>query len=161
VERVKDSSIIGQIEQISVHYQANISNRFLRPLLLQLQIDKTTWDLIETLTERNEMYSYQGIHLDDLYRQILACARFVEAARRQVAPFIKTRLNSTPASGQEKILRDMAANNFSSNLRVFADSVHDLFASLVEHDKKSARNKVTVYDQMPELVNVGRMLVGG
>jgi hypothetical protein len=158
LNRIKDAQIVRLIEQIGEHYRTNISNRFLRPALLQLQVDKNTWDQIEVLTEKMELFRYQGFHLDELYRQIAACARFVEVARNK--SMIKSKLQSIPA-GQDKILRDMAVSNFSSNLKVFADLLNELYVGLVEMDKKDAGDKYPpVYSQMYELVNIGRLLVG-
>jgi hypothetical protein len=131
----------------------------LRPLLLQLQFDKSTWDQIELLTERVELFRYQGFHLDELYRQVFACARFVESARNNIIPTIKSKLVSNPNS-PDKILREMAANNFASNLQIFADYLNELFINLTEMDKNTAKGSTPVYTQMPELTNVGRLLVG-
>jgi len=145
---------------IGEHYRTNISNRFLRPLLLQLQLDKNTWDQIELLTEKAELFRFQGFHFDELYRQIFACARFVEAARNNMIPSLRARLNAV-AGGPDKILRDMAASNFGSNLQVFADLLNDLYLSLVELDKKSTPpGHQPNYAMIQELSNVGRLLVG-
>ncbi|MDR0321096.1 MAG: hypothetical protein LBI28_06310 [Treponema sp.] len=157
LDRIKDPHIIRLIEQIGEHYRTNISNRFLRPVLLQIQIDKNTWDLIEVLTEKMELYRYQGFHLDELYRQIAACARFIEIARNKTT--IKSKLSTLPES-RDKILREMAVSNFASNLRVFSDLLNELYVSLVDMDKKDSGKTVPVYSQMPELYNVGRMLAG-
>jgi hypothetical protein len=158
LDRVKDAQIVRLIERIGEHYRTNISNRFLRPVLLQLQVDKSTWDQIEVLTEKMELFRYQGFHLDELYRQIAACARLVEVARNKAN--IKSKLNSIPI-GSDKILREMAVSNFSSNLQVFADLLHELFLGLVDIDKKNSGEKGTpVYSQINELYNVGRLLVG-
>ena len=160
MNRIKDAQIIRLIEQIGEHYRTNISNRFLRPLLLQLQLDKNTWDHIELLTEKLEIFRYQGFHFDELYRQISACARFVEAARNNIIPTLRSKLSSSPNS-PDKILRDMAASNFGSNLQVFADNLNELYVTLVELDKASAtKNNPPVYTTLPELSNVGRLLVG-
>jgi hypothetical protein len=160
LDRIKDAHIIRLVEMIGEHYRTNISNRFLRPLLLQLQIDKNTWDQIELLTEKIEIFRYQGFHFDELYRQIYACARFVECSRNTVMPTLKNKMNSIP-NGPDKILRDMAASNFSSNLQVFADKLNELYICLVELDKKvSSKSRLPVYSQMPELQSVGRLLVG-
>jgi hypothetical protein len=158
VDRIKDAQVIRLIEKIGEHYRANISNRFLRPVLLQLQIDKSTWDMIEVLTEKMELYRYQGFHLDELYRQIAACARFVEVARNKSN--IKSKMNAIPSGGADKILRDMAVSNFSSNLQVWADLLNELFVNLVEFDKGNSGERQPVYTQMSELYNVGRLLVG-
>ena len=159
MERIKDPQVIRLIEHIGDHYRANISNRFLRPILLQLQIDKPTWDLIEVLTEKMEMFRYHGFHLDDLYRQIAACARLVEAARNNMIPTLRSKLSAIPG-GHDKILREMAANNFASNLKVFSDLLNELYVILVEYDKQTAGSKVPIFLQIPELNGVGRHLVG-
>lgn len=159
MDRIKDAKTIRLIEQIGEHYRTNISNQFLRPVLLQLQIDKTTWDLIEILTEKMELFHYEGFHMDELYRQVAACARFVEVARNKSV--IRNKLNSIPAgSGSNKILRDMAISNFPSNLQVFADLLNELYLCLVELDKQSPGKNGPIYAQMPELYNIGHMLVG-
>ena len=158
MDRVKDAQIIRLIEQIGEHYRTNISNRFLRPVLLQLQVDKNTWDLIEILTEKMELFRYQGFHLDELYRQIAACARFVEVARNRST--IKAKMASIPTGGHDKTLRDMAVSNFASNLQVFADLLNELYVNLVELDKAGSDDKPPVYTQIHELYNIGRLLVG-
>jgi len=159
LERVKDAHVIRLIEQIGEHYRTNISNRFLRPIMLTLSVDKSTWDQIEQLTEKLELFRYQGFHLDELYRQIAACARFVEIARSHMIPSLRSKLSSTPSGGPDKILREMAASNFGSNLQVFADLLNELYVSLVEMDKEH-NGKMPVYSQISELYSVGRLLVG-
>jgi len=158
LDRVKDAEVIRLIEQIGEHYRVNIANRFLRPVLLQLQIDKTTWDLIEVFTEKLEQYRYEGFHLDELYRQIAACARFIELARNKSN--IKNKMNAIPAGESDKILRDMAVSNFSSNLQVFADFLYQLYLILVEFDKKNSGDSPPVYTQMSELYLVSRLPAG-
>ena len=159
MDRIKDPHILRLIEQISKHYQENISNRYLRPSLLQLQIDKNTWDQIELLTVKVDLFRYQGFHLDELYRQIACCARFVEAARNGMVPTLRSKISSAP-SGPDRILREMAASNFVSNLKVFADLLNELYLNLVNMDKEYSRNQPPVYTQIQELIGIGRLLVG-
>jgi len=158
--QIRDARIIRLIEQIGEHYRTNISNRFIRPALLQLPLDKMTWDQIEILTEKVEQFRYQGFHLDELYRQISASARFVAISRRELVPGLRNRLGSSQATS-DKVLRDMAVNNFGSNLQLFADLLNNLFIQLVELDKASAKGKKPIYMQLPELSDIGRQLVGG
>jgi hypothetical protein len=158
LDRIKDAQIIRLIERIGEQYCTNISNRFLRPVLLQLQLDKETWDQIELLTEKIEMFRYQGFHLDELYLQIAACARFVEVARHNFVPSLKGKLMAIPLSS-DKTLRDMAVNNFVANLQVFAGLLNELYISLTEMDKAQNADK-PVYKQMPELSNISRLLAG-
>ena len=158
---VRDARIIRLIERIGEHYRSNISNRFIRPALLQLPIEKQTWDLIENLTEKVEQYQYQGYHLDELYRQLAAAARFVGHARRDLVPGLRSRTNiGGSSSSADRVLRDMAINNFASNLQLFADLVNELYVNLVELDKTEAKGKRPVYLSIQELSDIGRLLVG-
>ena len=156
---IRDAQIIRLIERIGEHYRTNISNRFIRPALLQLPLEKQSWDLIEILTEKIEQYRYQGFHLDELYRQVIACARFVSITRREMVPTLRNRFSGS-SSGADRVLRDMAVNNFGSNLQLFADLVNELYVRLVELDKTEAKGRRPLYMGIPELKDIGRMLVG-
>jgi len=158
--QIRDAQIVRLIEQIGAHYRTNISNRFVRPALLQLPIDKSTWDQIDILTEKLEQFRYQGFHLDELYRQISAAARFVAVARREFVPSLRNRLGSSQG-GVDRVLREMAVNNFGSNLQLFADLLNELFVKLVEMDKLDSKGRRPLYMQIPELGDIGRQLVGG
>lgn len=155
--QIQDAAIIRLIERIGEHYRANISNRFIRPTLLQLPFDNQSWDLLESLTEKP---SSQATHLDELYREIVAASHFVAVVRREM-PGIRSRLSRSDPASQERVLREMAANNLASNLQVFADLVNELYIKLVEADKADAKGHIPLYTQMAELSNVGRLLVGG
>jgi hypothetical protein len=157
--QVRDAQVIRLIERIGEHYRTNISNRFIRPALLQLPLEKQAWDLIEILTEKIEQYRYQGFYLEDLYRQIAAAARFVALTRRELAPSLRNRLGGG-SGGPDRVLRDMAVNNFSSNLQLFADLLNELYINLVELDKINSKGHRPLYLQIPELQDIGRMLVG-
>ena len=157
--RIKDAQTIRLIEKLGEHYRNNLANRFLRPLLLQLNIDKQTWDQIEFLTEKIELSNYQGLHLDELYRQIAACAKFVQAARNNLIPSLKSKINAIPNTS-DRLLRDMAASNFNSNLQVFADILNEIYVELAAMDRKSSGENPPVYTQVFELQSLGRCLVG-
>ncbi|MCL1930936.1 MAG: hypothetical protein FWF55_03915, partial [Treponema sp.] len=102
MEQIRDAQVMRLIERIGEHYRTNISNRFIRPALLQLSLDKMTWNQIETLTEKFEQFRYQGLQLDELYRQVAAAAKFVSATRREVAPSLRARLSSERTAGADR-----------------------------------------------------------
>ena len=156
---IKDANIISLIERIGDHYRTNVSSRFIRPALLQLPLEKQVWDLVDMLTEKMELYRNQGFHLEELYQEIGAAARFVSLARRDLVPILRKRL-SGGGSGADKVLQDMAVNNFSSNLQVFAELVNELYTSLVELDKHNAKGHPPLYTTIPELKEIDHMLMG-
>jgi hypothetical protein len=158
--QIQDPQIIRLIERIGDHYRTNISNRFIRPALLQLPLENQSWDLIEVLIEKVDQFRYQGYHLDELYRQIAAAARFVALARKELVPGLRSRQDNSGVSGSDKVLRDMAVNNFASNLQLFADLLNELFIKLVDIDKQDSKGHMPLYVQLPELQEIGRQLVG-
>jgi hypothetical protein len=155
--KIQNASIIRLVERIGEHYRTNIASRFIRPSLLQLPFDNQSWDLMENLTERQD----PGIHLEELYRQIIAAANFVSLVRRDLLPGLRSRVAREDAAGSDRVLRDMAVNNFGSNLQVFADLINELYMKLVEMDKTEAKGRMPLYAKMPELNNIGAFLIGG
>jgi hypothetical protein len=123
-------------------------------------MDKLAWDTLEVLTEKLDQYRYQGFDVDELYRQIIAAARFISLIRRELAPGLRNRIAVTQASGPDKVMRDMAVNNFNSNLQVFADLINELYINLVELDKAEAKGRMPIYARMPELRDIGNELIG-
>lgn len=159
---LKNPEIFASVEKIAEHYRANIANRFTRRALTGLSLDSSVWTLIESLTERLEDYRYQGYHVDELYSQILALARFVSQTRKQIVPNLRF-LAGTGApdrvSDGDRILRDMVVNNFASNLQILADMLNELYVSVVAIDKELSGAKPPVYTRLPELREIGRYLV--
>jgi hypothetical protein len=154
--QIQDATVSRLIERIGDHYRSNITNRFIRPALLQLSFDNQSWDLMEDLTEKEVGPS---IHLEEVYRQIAAAARFVAVAKRDL-PGLRSRVSRADPSAPDKVLREMAVKNFGANLQVFADMVNELFIKLVEIDKSTAKGAATLHSRIPELSNVGRLLIG-
>ena len=148
------------IERIGEHYRTNISNRFIRPVLLQLPLDKATWDNIETLTEKHEQFRYQGLHIEELYRLVAAAARFVSNTRREVVPSLRYRLDGGVA-GADKVLKDMAVHTFSANMKLLAELLYELYIRLKEIDAATAKNRPPLYQQVPEYDGIGIMLLEG
>ncbi len=159
---LKDPAIFAAIEAIGEHYRANISNRFTQRALDSMDPDLVDARRLQDLFEKSANYRYQGFHLDELYEQILSAARFVSCARSQVLPTL--RLESIRSGGrqsaQDRVLRDMAVNNFGPNLNVLADKIGDLYSKAVDLDKEAAGRGEPIYTRLPELGELGRYLSG-
>jgi len=153
---IKDEEIIRIIEKSSYHYHLNIANRVLRPYILQLYLDDRTWNYIETYTEQLEMYRYKGLKLEDLYRQIAACARFIQTVRNGIHA-IKSKVRAD-VRAPDKTYREMTVNNLPNNLKVFADMLNVLFVILIDYDKKNCGNSAPVFTKLPELDTVSGIL---
>lgn len=160
--QVKDPEIFSLLEKIGHHYRTNIANRFTRHALSTMSFEGNGWALIEEMTEKVANYRYQGYHIDELYLQILAMARFVYQSRRQLAPNL--RMLAGAGHGQrvteaDRVFRDMAINNFDSNLKLLSDMINDLYTKVAALDREDAGTKPTVLSRIPELKEIGRYLV--
>ena len=163
IMQIKNPELFTSISAISEHFKNNISNRFTERALADMQLDNGTWTLIRELTERYENYRIQGYHFDEIYMQILALAKFIKSARTEVLPNIRF-LNSPSRSGHpqfndNRIIRDMAIQNFGPNLQILADRLNELYFKVVAIDKLAAGDKRPFYATLPELGKIGQYLV--
>jgi hypothetical protein len=61
--------------------------------------------------------------------------------------------------GEDKILLEMAINNFPANLGVFSDLINKLYVTAVKQDKADHPDVRPVFERMPELNELGRLLI--
>lgn len=154
---IKDTAIIGQVEVMGSHYRTNIATTFIRPALLQLSIDKQTWDLMHVFTEKAEELWHFGISLDELYHIIQAAAKFVSVSRHDLSRLLKKRV-SGDYDDDEHVLRNIAANNIKSNIDIFAAHLKNLYSSVLEFDKSHAKGRKPVCLTIPDLRETGSMI---
>jgi hypothetical protein len=155
---IKDPDIFRIIEKIGDHYQNNVANRFIRKALVVLELPQSEWDRLENLTEKSEYYKQQGFQFDELYEMALAAAHFIHQARMKMMPNIKSMI-AQGGTDQDRVLRDMAAQNFPVNLAILSDLVNELYMKTTTIDRASHEKKRPVYERIPELKELGRLLV--
>lgn len=158
---VQDPAIPELILKIADHYNSNVATRFIRPLLAGILADNELSRRISDMTEHSEAYTAQGIHMDELYLQIQALARFVYLVRIDILPNIRG-LSSASSGGNDlnKVFRDMAMNNFGANVQVLADYVNELYVKLIAYDKLKNGKTRPIYRDIPGLSEIGRYLIG-
>jgi len=155
---IRENGIINLIERAGYYYHLHIANRVLRPLILQIYLENKTWNDIETFTEKVELYRHSGFRLDDLYRQIAACARLISAIRNGI-PSIKAKVRAN-SSSSERIYMEMTVNNLPNNVKAFADQLYAIYMLLIDIDKKNAGSKALVYTQIQGMSDVSYILTG-
>ncbi|MFP3959061.1 MAG: hypothetical protein ACLFUX_02735 [Spirochaetaceae bacterium] len=160
---VKDNETLTLIEQIADHFNNNLYNRYLRQAYGLMTLDGHSWNVIENLMDQSGYYQLQGYHYDELYDRVLALARFIYHARREIQPHLRSILSraGSPAAANpnERILREMAVNNFASNLNILSDLTNKLYSRVAELDEAEHKGDRPVYRRNPELQEVGRYLV--
>ena len=157
---IQDPAIPEIILKIADHFNNNIATRFMRPLLAGIFADHDLNRQISVITDHSESYTAQGLHLDELYAQILALARFVYLVRTDILPNIRVLSGSSGMKDTNKVYRDMAVNNFGANVTILADYVNDLYLKTVAYDRVHSPKGKPVYREIPGLSEIGRYLVG-
>jgi len=155
---VKDPDIFRIVEKVGDHFLNNVSNRFIRKALMVLDLQQAEWDRLENLTAKSEYYKQQGFQFDELYEMILAAAHLIHEARVKMLPNIRGMLGAG-STDQERVLRDMAAQNFGVNLKILADLVNELYMKTTALDKAAHDKKRPVFERIPELKELGTLLV--
>ncbi len=155
---IKDPEIYKIIERVGDHYQNNISNRFIRKVLVVLDLPQSEWDRLENLTSKSEYYKNQGFQFDELYEMVIAAAHFIHQARGKLVPNMKSMI-SQGAGDADRVLRDMAAQNFPVNLAILADLINELYMRTTALDREAHEQKRPIYERIPELRDIGRYLV--
>ncbi|MFO8063671.1 MAG: hypothetical protein R6V29_03460 [Spirochaetia bacterium] len=160
---VKDNETLTLIERIGDHFNANLYNRYLRQAYGSMTLDQHSWSIVENLMDKSNYYELQGYHYDELYDRVLALARFVYHARREIQPHLRSilqRAGGAPGGDpNERILRQMAVNNFASNVNVLSDLTNRLFSRVAELDAEEHKNDRPVYQRIPEVQELGKYLV--
>ena len=155
---IKEPQIFKIIERIGDHYKNNISNRFIRKLLITLDLPQSEWDRLDSLTTKSEYYKNQGFQFEELYDMIIAAAHFIHQARTKMIPSLKAMVSQS-GSEAEHVLREMAAQNFPVNLGILSDLVNELYVKTTSLDRDAHEKKTPVFERIPELKDIGRFLV--
>jgi hypothetical protein len=155
---IKDPDIFRIVEKIGDHFLNNISNRFIRKALVVIEMPQAEWDRLENLTSKSSYYKQQGFQFDELYEMVIAAAHFIYQARTKMVPNLKTIL-AQGSTEQEKVLREMAAQNFPVNLSILCDLINELYQKAAGLDKAAHVKNRPVYERIPELKELGKYLV--
>ena len=155
---IKDPEIFKIIERLGDHYQNNISNRFIRKVLILLDLPQSEWDRLDSLTTKSDYYKNQGFQFEELYEMVIAAAHFIHQARTKMLPNLKS-IIAQGSTDADRVLREMAAQNFPVNLGVFSDQINELYMKTTSLDREAHEKKRPVYERIPELKDIGKYLV--
>lgn len=154
--QIDNAAITDAIKKAAVHYSNNIANRFTaRALTKVAPSDAGLRSRLAILTEQLEDYHLAGLHVEDLYSQILEAAQLVRQLRTEVLPHIRGLVYADVPVGQpmppDKHLRDWAITNFGPNLNIYSELLMDVFVLVEAYDIGESQGKRTVSSKFPEL----------
>lgn len=153
----EDKDIYALIEKIGVHYNQNVANRYIRPVLGAVLAESEFSGDCTALTERFEQYQYQGYYLDDLYRQILALFKLCEKIEKISLPDLRNQAAGVMkgiSSEREKVIRDIAVNNLPYNISLLKEMLASLFAKAKQEDSRMNNGIPAVMNTIPGIVDL-------
>lgn len=153
----EDKDIYALIEKIGVHYNQNVANRYIRPVLGAVLAESEFSGDCTALTERFEQYQYQGYYLDDLYRQILALFKLCEKIEKISLPDLRNQAAGVMkgiSSEREKVIRDIAVNNLPYNISILKEMLASLFAKAKQEDSRMNNGTPAVMNTIPGIVDL-------
>ncbi len=156
---VQDSVVMDLLKGLAAQYNENVNSRFLRQKISNLPVDGKALSLINSLADHPEDYSYRGMMLEELYDYIYAFAVFISGCEEHLVPHLKEYLKNSgeilrrsgSTNPHEKIIMEMAINNFPHNLEVLKDITVKLYRRVLQLDVDSHRVKPTVITRRPEV----------
>lgn len=128
-----DPEVLEAIKKLGEHFQTNVNNRYMRDILVRLDVSDSDWRSIERLTSPRQIDDVQGYRLEQLYDGIIALAHFIYTARREAVPAIG---NFIP-HGASPIVK-MAIKTFPANLSSLSEMTYDLYKRARGQDKEAS-----------------------
>lgn len=157
---VDDRVIAEIVVRIGKHYSDNIATRFLRPLFAQILSNAELSRHILELTEYAEDFVVRGFHIDDLYYDIIALARFIYLVRRDVLPNITSLAESNVnVTSADAVYHTMAFSNLGPNINLLSSMLLELYHTTLAYDKKISGRRKTVASRIADLSEVERLLM--
>lgn len=156
----EDKEIYTLIEKIGVHYNQNIANRYIRPVLGAVLAESEFSGDCTALTERFEQYQYQGYYLDDLYRQILALYKLCEKIEKISLPDLRNQAAGVMkgiSSEREKVIRDIAVNNLPYNISLLKEMLTALFTKAKQEDSRMNNGIPVVMNTIPGIADLEKI----
>jgi len=160
--QIRSPDLFQKLEKMAAHYKNNVASTYLKADLATLTLSRRDWDEIELLTARLDIFKYQGFHLDELYLKLLSLARFVKQSRTQLGSNLKNLVGHrlTGRSSSEKLMAEMVAANFPSNVSLLAEMVLELFYMARKEDFDANQGKYKELASVPEAKEIETLLKG-
>ncbi|PIE97729.1 MAG: hypothetical protein CR988_06660 [Treponema sp.] len=156
---ISNTNIPENIMRLSRHYNDNISTRFLRPVFTKILSDLELSHSLSDLTEHSEDFVVQGLHLEDLYPQILSMANFIFLVRRDILPNLHNLTDSnTRAATADRVYRKMAFSSLPTNINILSEMLEAIYDEAIKFDKATCTRGKLVASKFPKLSRFKDML---
>ncbi len=129
------------IGELKTHFDSNLNNKYVKNILLKLDIPLDIRHNMSTLLDYKTLYFDSKGSIDDMYSNIKAITYFIKEIKFKVFPNIYNYTGTTFfAAGSskdpnDKILFQMAVKNYTMNIKMFGKITYNLLKSIIEYDK--------------------------
>jgi hypothetical protein len=151
------------ITELKNHYETNLNNKFVKNIILKLDIGVEVRHQMGILLDYKSLYFDSKGTLFDLYTSINAIVTFIKEIKTKVLQNISNFAGGTflnPSSDKDpnnKVLFQMAVKNYPMNIKIFAKYTYKLLNMIIEYDNANFTNN-PAYLQIKNFDDINKYL---
>jgi len=160
----KQDEIKECINEIRLHFDANLNNKYVKNIILKLDIPSETRHNMSVILDYKTLYFDSKGTIEDIYNSIKAITYFIKEIKIRVLPNIESYAGDTflDAAGvkdqNERILFKMATKNYYMNIKILARLTLKLLKMCLEYDDTNF-TKNPAYNNIKGIVDAEQYMV--
>lgn len=134
---INAADIKEKMKEIKHHYDSNLHNKYVKHIIMKLDIPYSTTQDLKKLLESEIVYVDTRGAVEDLYNGIRAVGVLMKEIEVEVVPNIKAFADSysTKLEPNERVLFQMAIRNYPMNVDLLGQKVFELYKMVFAFDK--------------------------
>ncbi len=159
----RQDEIIQAINEMKLHFDKNLNNKYVRNVLLKLDITSDIKHNMNILLDYKTLYFDSKGTIDDIYSSIRAIAFFIKEVQIRVLHNITAYTGDTffgasaSSDSNDRILFQMAIKNYPMNIKFFAKMCFNLLKMVIEYDKDNFTTN-PAYESIKNFEEIGNSL---
>ena len=163
----KQDEIIQKINELKVHFDKNLNNKYVKNIILRLDIGSDIKHNMGILLDYKSLYFDSKGTIDDLYSSIRAVSFFIREVQLKVLPnisnftadsFLNAKSSKDP---NDRILYQMAIKNYPMNIKILGKMSLELLKMIVQYDRENFASNPAVdhIKNFDEIVNTLKSVI--
>jgi hypothetical protein len=154
------NEIIKKIDDIKKHFDKNLNNKYVKNILLRLDLSNETKHSMGLLLDYKNIYFDSKGTIEDIYHSIKAIAFTLREVQIKAIPNLgsfsyESFFTSANHDNNDKILFQMAIKNYPMNVKILAKMSLELLKMVIQYDRENftANPVVDSFKNFEEIVN--------
>lgn len=160
----RQDEIIQAINELKIHFEKNLNNKYVKNILLKLDITSDIKHNMNILLDYKTLYFDSRGTIDDIYSSIRAIGYFIKEVQIRVLHNIVSYTGDSFFAAQgankdsnDRILFQMAVKNYPMNIKLLAKMCFSLLKMVIEYDKDNFTSN-PAYEGIKNFEEIGNSL---